>query len=422
MLQFASLVFDLAEGEIFTALTRGATLVLVPAETTVSPVGLAELIRRERVNYVGAPPAMLALVAPEPYPHLRGVLVGGEAFSGELVNRWNLPGRTFVNGYGPTEVTIGCTYYVCEHKRWTGSPPIGRAMPNRTAYVVDRWHNLAPVGIPGEILVGGYGLARGYLGQPELTAAQFIPDPVTGTGTGRAYRTGDLGVWTEDGQIQFLGRIDTQVKLRGQRIELEEIDNALARHPAISHAVVTLREDTPGDKRLVAYLVTHPHTSAPDISELRDHLATTLPTYMIPATYLTLPTLPLAPTGKIDRTALPPPPAAPVTRGGAPASTVTERSVAESYAAVLGVPEVGADEDFFVLGGNSLQAALVLGRIREGWGVELRMRDFYAAPAVRAVARAVEDGVLAGATEEDLDGLLDGDLDGLLEEKESGDA
>src|SRR5215217_7678286 len=241
------------------------------AETTVSPVGLAELIRRERVNYVGAPPAMLALVAPEPYPDLRGVLVGGEAFSGELVNRWNLPGRTFVNGYGPTEVTIGCTYYVCEHKAWTGSPPIGRAMPNRRAYVVDRWHNLAPVGIPGEILVGGYGLARGYLGQPELTADRFIPDPVTGTG--RAYRTGDLGVWTEDGQIQFLGRIDTQVKLRGQRIELEEIDNALARHPAISHAVVTLREDTPGDKRLVAYLVTHPHTSAPEVTELGHHPA-----------------------------------------------------------------------------------------------------------------------------------------------------
>jgi amino acid adenylation domain-containing protein len=398
MLQFASLVFDLSEGEIFTALTHGAALVLVPQDTTLDPAALAELARRERVTYLGAPPALLGLLEPEPYPQLRGILVGGEAFTGELVNRWNLPGRTFVNGYGPTEVTIGCTYYACEHKTWASSPPIGRAMPNRRAYVVDRWGNPQPVGVPGEILVGGHGLARGYRGRPELTNEVFVTDPFR-PGE-RAYRTGDLGMWTEQGQIQFLGRIDTQVKLRGQRIELEEIETVLARHPDVGQAVVALREDTPGDKRLVGYLVARPGAELPGTAALRDHLAAALPPYMIPAAFVPLPALPLSVTGKVDRAALPAPEAGPAV--AVPPRTETEVGVAEAFADVLGIGGaagggVGADGDFFALGGNSLQAALVLDRIRDRLGVSLPLRDFYTAPTVAAVAAAAAAARGAGA-------------------------
>ena len=398
MLQFASLVFDLAEGEIFTALTRGATLVLVPEDVTLSPPALAALIRDERCTYVGAAPAMLGLVDAGPYPDLRGILVGGEAFSGELVNRWNQPGRTFVNGYGPTEVTIGCTYYVCDHIVWRSSPPIGRAMPNRTAYIVDRWDNPVPVGVPGELIVGGHGLARGYLGRPELTAERFVDDPfVPG---GRVYRTGDLAQWTEQGQIQFLGRIDTQVKLRGQRIELEEIEAVLAAHPRVAQAVVALREDTPGEKRLVGYVVL-PYGAALTHSELREYLGQELPAYMVPAAFVVLDELPLAPTGKVDRPALPAPEAdRPAEAEYLPPGTAAEQTVADVFADVLGVDRVGADADFFDLGGSSLQVAAVISRVRELTGVTLPMRDVYTTPTVAAVGAALA-GALSGDTASD---------------------
>jgi amino acid adenylation domain-containing protein len=397
MLQFASLVFDLAEGEIFTALTRGATLVLVPEEITLSPPALSALIREQRCTYVGAAPAMLGLVDADGHPELRGVLVGGEAFSGDLVNRWNTPGRTFVNGYGPTEVTIGCCYYVCDHITWRSSPPIGRAMPNRTAYLVDRWDNPVPVGVPGELIVGGDGLARGYLGQPELTEQRFVPDPFAPGG--RVYRTGDLAVWTEQGQIQFLGRIDTQVKLRGQRIELEEIEAVLAAHPRVTHAVVALREGAAGGKRLVGYVVAD-GGGPPALDELREHLGRELPAYMVPAAFVLLDEVPLAPTGKVDRSALPDPDAI------AQSSTVdtyraprgaTEETIAGVFATVLGRPRVGAGDDFFSLGGSSLQVAAVISRVRELTGVTLPMRDVYTTPTVAAVAAAL-DAAVAGST------------------------
>ncbi|MGA8113926.1 MAG: amino acid adenylation domain-containing protein [Actinocatenispora sp.] len=387
MLQFASLVFDLAEGEIFTALTRGATLILVPEDVTLSPPKLAQLIRDERCTYIGAAPAMLGLLESTDYPELRGILVGGEAFSGDLVNRWNLPGRTFVNGYGPTEVTIGCTYYPCDHIAWRSSPPIGRAMPNRTGYLVDRWNNPVPVGVPGELIIGGAGLARGYHERPELTAERFVADPVVPGG--RVYRTGDLGVWTPNGQIQFLGRIDTQVKLRGQRIELEEIEAVLAAHPAVTHAVVALREDTPGEKRLVGYLTAD--GAAPTVSELREHLGRDLPAYMVPASFVVLDELPLAPTGKVDRSALPAPDADAVTGAEYTAPrTETEQTVAAVFAEVLGLPRVGAEDDFFTLGGSSLQVAAVISEVRERTGVTLPMRDVYTTPTPAAVAAALD--------------------------------
>ncbi|HLJ99327.1 MAG TPA: amino acid adenylation domain-containing protein [Streptosporangiaceae bacterium] len=390
MLQFSSLIFDLSEGELFTGLSRGATVVLVPAEATVDPRELSALMREQRVTYLGAPPAMIALLDPEPYPCLRGMLVGGEAFSGELVNRWNLPGRLFLNAYGPTEATIGCAFYPCEHKEWAVSPPIGRAMPNRRVYLLDRWDNPVPPGVPGEIVAAGEGLARGYVGNPELTDAKFTADPfVPGD---RAYRTGDLGAWTPDGQIQFLGRRDTQIKLRGQRIELEEIEAALAAVPGVSQAVAALRHDLPGGDGIAAYLLPAPGASVPGPAELREHLAQTLPAYMIPAAYLTLDALPLSPTGKVDRGALPAPdPGDAIHAPYTPPATPAQHLIATIYADILGYRHIGAHDNFFDLGGNSLQAASVAGRLAEQFGVELRVRDVFNTPVVADLAALTEE-------------------------------
>jgi amino acid adenylation domain-containing protein len=404
MLQFSSLIFDLAEGELFTGLSRGAAMVLVPAEAAVSPRELSALMRAQRVSYLGAPPAMIALLDPEPYPCLRGMLVGGEAFSGDLVNRWNLPGRLFLNAYGPTEATIGCAFYPCEHKQWAASPPIGRAMPNRRVYLLDRWSNPVPPGVPGEIVAAGDGLARGYLGNPELTAAKFTADPfVPGD---RAYHTGDLGVWTPDGQIQFLGRVDTQIKLRGQRIELEEIEHALAAHPAVAQAVAALRHDLPGGDGIAAYILPAPGASAPGPAELRAHLAAVLPGYMIPAAYVSLAALPLSGTGKINRAALPAPaPSDTIHAPYTPPATPAEHLIAAIYTDILGHPTISAHDNFFDLGGNSLQAARVAAHIRERLGAEIRVRDVFDTPVLADLAVLIEQLTEA-----------DGDIDQLAAE------
>ncbi|HEX4704725.1 MAG TPA: amino acid adenylation domain-containing protein [Pseudonocardiaceae bacterium] len=405
MLQFSSLVFDLAEGELFTGLSRGATMVLVPRDTTVSPAALSELLRRERVSYLGAPPAMIALLDPEPYPALRGLLVGGEAFTGDLVNRWNLPGRLFLNAYGPTEATIGCTYYPCERKVWRSSPPIGRAMPHRRVYLLDRWGVPVPVGVPGEIVSAGPGLARGYVHDDVLTAKKFVPDPfVPGE---RMYRTGDLAVWTRDGQIQFLGRLDTQIKLRGQRIELEEVETVLSEHIGVAHAVVALRTDTPSGAGLVAYVVPADPAAPPSPAELREHVAGRLPGYMVPAAYVGMAEIPLGVTGKVDRASLPAPDSADTALAEyVQPRTDSEKIVVAAFADVLGHDRVGALDSFFDLGGNSLQATLVLTRIAENTGVELPMRHFYSVPTVEVTAAAIDDALTGAAHAADTDPIV----------------
>ena len=392
LLQYASLVFDLAEAEIFSALTVGATLVLGSRDTLMSPEALADLVRRERVTYLGAPPAMLALLEAEPYPDLRGVLAGGEAFSGDLVNRWNLPGRRFVNGYGPTETTIGCTAYVCPHAEWRSSPPIGPPLPHRRLYVVDRDGGLAPVGVPGELLIGGdEGLARGYLNQPELTAERFVPDPFRPQG--RVYHSGDLVRWRPDGLLEFIGRIDNQVKLRGLRIELEEIEAVICRHRAVDQCVVVVREDRPGDSQLVAYLVAG--DSPPSVGDLRAHVGLELPAYMIPSAWVTLDALPLAVSGKVDRANLPAP-AGGAERSRTPLRTPTEEAVGAICAEILGVPAVGADDNFFELGGTSLQAIRLVSRLTDQFGTTVTVRTVYGGSTISALAAQLDE--LMGAS------------------------
>ncbi|WP_204290670.1 non-ribosomal peptide synthetase [Micromonospora gifhornensis] len=392
MLQYAAVNFDLAEGEIFSALTSGATLVLAPEQLRSDPGSLSGVIEAEGITYLGAPPAVLSLIPPAEYPLLRKILVGGEALPGDLVNRWRAPGRRFVNGYGPTEITIGCSYYVCEHREWRGQPPIGRAMPNRFVYVLDRFDKPTPVGVPGEITVGGVGLARGYLNAPELTAARFVPNPFR---PGELmYRTGDLGMWGETGQLQFLGRIDTQVKLRGVRIELTEIEACLAGHPEVRQAAVLLRTDLPGGPRLVAYLV--PGSRVPGEAELRAHLTRELPAGVVPGSYVVLDELPLTTVGKIDQAALPAPQ---LTEGRAP-RTETERVLCELFAEVLGVDTVTIDDSFFDLGGYSLLVVRLVNRVRERLGAELEIRTIFDTPTVAGMAHTLDGG--SGADDQDL--------------------
>jgi amino acid adenylation domain-containing protein len=391
MLQLPALTFDMSHGELFTALTVGATLVLVSYDEGLSPELISDLMRDQRVTFAGFSPAMLALVDAAPYPALRAVMNGGDALPAELVNKWNLPGRRFVNLYGPTEAVIACTEYECEHVVWQSSPPIGTVELNRQAYVVDRYGNLAPKGIPGELLVGGpEGLARGYLNAPELTAQKFVPDPIEPTG--RVYRTGDLVRWTAGLTLDFLGRIDNQVKLRGLRIELGEIEAALATHPGVRLAAVLLLPDPRGDKNLVGYY-TPAGDQPPTTAELSAHLRAQLPDYMVPTAWVRIAEFPLTAARKIDRKALPAPESWDAAAGGeitAPTDPL-EQAIARIYAEVLGVAQVGADGDFFALGGNSLQAMRTVSRINRDFGIKVNVRRMYGAAGVTAMAAAIRD-------------------------------
>lgn len=394
-----ALIFDFAVGEIFTALVTGATLVFVPDEVRLDPEAFGDLLDNEHITYLGSPPAVLAALPARPYPELTHMIAGGEALLPEVVNRWNTPGRTFINGYGPTEAAIGCIYHVCEHITWTGQPPIGRPMPRRSAYILDSRGNLCPIGIPGEIVVGGAGIARGYLNLPDYSEQQFTPDPYN---PGRMYHTGDLGMWNEDGTITFLGRIDSQVKLNGLRIELEEIEAALTTHPQITSAAVVLREDTPGNKHLAAYFVAA--GSSPTRAELTEHLSLNLPRYMLPTTFTALDQLPLTPVGKTDRAALAalPPTASADSRTLKPASTPTERTVAATFAGILTLQNINTDDNFFALGGNSLQAARAVLELRAQTGLPIPLTLLYTKPTVAELALALESPAPTPATTTDI--------------------
>ena len=394
LLQLPALTFDMSIGEIFIALILGATLVQVSPEEGQSPDALSKLMRDQRVSYAGLPPAILSVLEPEPYPDLVGIMSGADAVPAEMVNKWNRPGRRFVDLYGPTEAAIACTEYICEHTEWRTPPPIGHPELNRIMYVVDRWGNLAPVGVPGELLIGGDdGLARGYLNQPELTAEKFIPDPFRPAG--KVYRSGDLVRWRPDLELDFLGRIDHQVKLRGLRIELGEIEAALLAHPQVRMAVVLLRPDSRGEKRLVGYY-TAASDPAPSTAELRRHLAEELPEYMVPTAWVLLDDFPLTAARKIDRSSLPEPgdTAEEAEDSFVAPQTPTETRVAEIFAEVLSLPRVGAVDNFFELGGNSLQAMRVVSRINKSFGVKVNIRLLYGTSTVSAIATKV-DGMAA---------------------------
>lgn len=390
MLQFSALTFDMSQGEIFAGLCAGATLVLVPYGVS-TPEDLETLVRDQEITFVSLSPAMLALVAPGPYPALRKIQSGGDVLPAEVVARWWAPDRLMINMYGPTEATVACTGSVLRAGTGrSGAPPIGTPMVDRQMYVVDRHDELVPSGVPGELLIGGdEGLARGYLNLPELTAERFVPDPFR-PGL-RVYRSGDLVRWTVDGELEFLGRLDSQVKVNGIRIELEEIESVLLRHPAVAMAAVAVRPDVRGEKRLVGY-VAPAGRDGPAPDELRRHAAGQLPDSMVPSVWVTLPALPLTTARKVDRTALPDPGPAwsGDPNGPVPPATATEHAVAEILAEVLAVPTVSVTSGFFDLGGTSMDAMRVVSRINKRFGTRMNVRSLYGNASARAIAADVD--------------------------------
>lgn len=396
LLQLPALNFDMSQGEIWTAFLVGATIVAVSPEDAQSPEAMTALLREQRVTYAGLPPAMQSVMEPEPYPDLKYVMGGAEVLPPELVNKWNLPGRKYLNLYGPTECAIGQTEYLVDHIEWTTPPPIGHPQLNRQVYVVDRSDNLVPKGVYGELLIGGRegGLARGYLNRPELTAEKFIQDPFDAGSM--VYRSGDLVRWNSNGQIEFLGRVDNQVKLRGLRIELGEIENALQSHPAVLRAVVLMRRDSHGENRLVGY-----YTSVgepPAVDELRRHLAESLPEYMVPTAWVALDKFPMNNDGwKINRNALPEPADDGDGRAFVAPRNPTEAEVARTFAEVLSLPQVGAEDSFFDIGGNSLQALRVVSRINKTFKIRTSVRVLYGNAKLSGIAAVIDELVAAKA-------------------------
>ncbi|MBV9927461.1 MAG: amino acid adenylation domain-containing protein [Acidobacteria bacterium] len=388
VLQFASLSFDASVSEIFMALCSGAALCLAPGEALLPGPGLVELLRTQSITTVTLPPAVLAVLPDGPLPALRTIVTAGEACPAEVAERWS-EHRLFVNAYGPTEATVCATAADCSNTRT--APTIGQAIHNTTSYVLDRSLEPVPVGVPGELYVGGAGLARGYLNRPGLTAERFIPDPFSGEPGARLYRTGDSARRLADGRIDFLGRLDNQVKLRGFRIELGEIEAALRAEANVQDCAVIVREDAPGDKRLVAYLVAE--GDAPPAADLRAALRRRLPEHMLPSAFVTLDALPLTANGKVNRRALPAPAGSrPLDEATFEAPTTSvERRLVEIWEEVLREEHIGVNDNFFELGGHSLLMVEVRGRLAEVFGLDVSVADLFRFPTISALARFLED-------------------------------
>ncbi|HYD81243.1 MAG TPA: amino acid adenylation domain-containing protein, partial [Paucimonas sp.] len=404
VLQFASFSFDAATWEIFMALTTGSALVVAPRARLAPGPDLLQTLEAHRVSCVTLPTSALAVMPPQPLPDLRQIIVAGEKCPDATVRPWMATQQIF-NAYGPTETTVCASVYACRDTA-AGDPPIGQPIANTRIYILDAALNPVPVGVAGELHIGGEGVARGYLNRPDLTADKFIPDPFGGVPGKRMYKSGDLARWLPDGNIEFLGRIDHQVKIRGFRIELGEIEAALAALPAVREVVVMAREDVPGDKRVVAYLVMRRESEAgdaapaavPAVSELRAALLESLPDYMVPAHFVFLDAFPLTPNGKVDRKALPAPD---MTRSEvdyvAPRNPI-EQALAEIWAEVLRLDRVGVLDNFFELGGHSLLATQVVSKLRTAFAVDLPLRVLFEASTVEtlaariAAARQEQDG------------------------------
>jgi amino acid adenylation domain-containing protein len=408
--QHMALIFDFAIGEIFAALRTGATLVFVSEEERTEPAAFGELLERERITYLGGLPAVLGSIEVRDLPDLRVIVAGGEALPGEVVNRWRREGRRFIDGYGPTEATVGCVFYDCGHRDWKGQPPIGRPMPRRYAYILDAFGGPCPIGVPGELVIGGLGgagLARGYLNRPELTAEKFVRDPFGAAPGGRLYRTGDLVKRLHDGRLVFVGRIDRQVKIRGLRIELGEIESALVAHPKVRNAVAEPWTDERDEKHLVAYVSPAPDTKL-DLGALRSFLAEHLPTSMLPEYFVSLPELPLTASGKVDRDALPPPEPGKQEGEVSPPRNETERAVVKDiFVPILGVENVGVHDNFFELGGNSLQAAQLISWIKRRFDTQIALADFFRAPTPANIATLVDRQRIAQMDDAELVAFLE---------------
>jgi nonribosomal peptide synthetase DhbF len=398
MLMHSPHSFDALTLELWTQLLHGGTVVIAPPGELDGDV-LDELVKTSGVTVAWLTAGLFHAMAdqdPGRFAAMRTVLTGGDVVSGAIVDRVHAhcPGLVVVNGYGPTESTVFTTLYPTSDaspRAGGGVVPIGPPIANRSVYVLDDVLSVVPAGVAGELYVTGDGLARGYLARAGLTASRFVACPFSAGE--RMYRTGDVVRWRRDGMLEFVGRADDQVKLRGYRIELGEIEAALARAPGAGRVAVIVREDRPGDKRLVAYVVPAEGQQA-DPAVLRDAVAQVLPDFMLPSAFVLLDSLPLTERGKLDRRALPPPDYSSAA-AYVPPQTELEQIMAGIWADVLGVDRVGRSDDFFDLGGHSLLAVQVKARIRAALELDVPIRAIFTHTGLAGLAAAVEELLFA---------------------------
>jgi amino acid adenylation domain-containing protein len=392
---FSPISFDLTNTSLYPPLMHGGCVTLISSFLDAGIHGFMEEFEKNPNRLVKLTPSHLRTLLATCQGNIadRPVLVvGGETLTYGIVQDWKnlFPQSVIINHYGPTETTVGaCTYLIPA----TGIPdtiPIGKPIGNARIYILDEEWEPVPVGVAGEIHIGGDGVGRGYLKRPELTAERFVADRFSGEEGTRMYRTGDVGRWRGDGNIEFLGRNDEQVKIRGFRIELGEIEARLSEHEGVQEAVVLAREDMPGDKRLVAYYTSSPVADTEQegvgAEQLRVHLSATLPEYMVPAAYVRMERMPLTANGKLDRKSLPAPDGLP-SRNARSFRTAEEQILCSLFAEVLNVEDVGVDDNFFESGGHSLSAIRLVTRIRSELGLNISLRTLLEAPTVAGLAK-----------------------------------
>ncbi|MFN6461921.1 MAG: non-ribosomal peptide synthetase [Nostoc sp. DedVER02] len=392
ILQFASLSFDASIFEIVMALQKGATLYLADQECLLPGKALLQLLREKAITHVTLPPAVLAVLPTESLPELQTIISAGESCSEDIVKRWWSSSRKFFNAYGPTEATVWST--VTEVKSVSEKPPIGCPIANTEIYILDKHLQPVPIGILGELYIGGDGLARGYLNCPELTAEKFITNLFNDKKGARFYKTGDLAKYRPDGNIEFLGRIDNQVKITGFRIELSEIETVIIQHKNIQKAIVISQGNLSENKYLVAYIVSK-SPQEQTIIELREFLKEKLPEYIIPKAFVILDSLPLTANGKVDRSAL----KAVNIRSRSidkifiPPRTPTESTLAKIWAEVLNVENIGIHDNFFDLGGNSLLAVRLLDQINKEFERDLPLSNLFLNQTIESLAIALSSKI-----------------------------
>jgi amino acid adenylation domain-containing protein len=403
----ASFAFDMCIPELYLALTVGARVLLAPREVSADGQRLLAELTANGATVLHATPTTWDLLLQAGWrgtPPWR-MFIGAEALPPELAARLVEVGGPLCNFYGPTETTV----WSSSHTLGPGdSVAVGRPLANTQIYILDRRLRSVPIGVPGEVYIGGVGVTRGYLGRPDFTAERFVPDPFGGVPGARMYRTGDLGHFRPDGVLDLLGRADRQVKVRGYRIELGDIEAALTEHPGVRQAAVTVREDTPGDKRIVGYLVSA-GPSAPPPAELRGFLQKRLPDYMVPSAFVDLDAFPLSPNGKVDRRNLPAPGPAPVRPESerVPPCNPVEEEVARVWSEVLRTGPVSVHDNFFEMGGHSLLVIRLVTRLRELFQVDLPLRTVFETPTVAGLAGTITEILLGDLPPEEIAAALE---------------
>ena len=402
-LVFSSISFDASVMDIFSTLIAGGTLVLAPRETLSSVTGLQKTIQEKQATYLFLPPSMLALLPPDQSPSLRTICVGGEVLPVEVARRW-APRLRLINAYGPTETTVVATNYLIEYiPEHAERIPIGRPLPNISSYILDPDLRPVPIGVPGELHVGGVCLAIGYLNRPDLTAEKFVPNPFETGESARLYKTGDIVRYRPDGLLEFIGRRDGQVKIRGFRIEVGEVESVLGQHPEVKGVVVNACPDplgaTADAKQLAAYVIPQEGTQA-TLASLRTFLKGKLPDYMLPTALVLMETFPLNTSGKVDRKSLPLPETAQATRANQMVEPrdMLEQQLRTIWEDVLGIRPISVKDNFFDLGGHSLVAVRLMARVKEKLNQDFQLVTLFQDPTIEGLAAALRR-TLPGADE-----------------------